>query len=216
MLGNNRIGVFGGTFDPVHVGHLIIAEVMRHRLALSHVVFLPAGRPPHKPTQDLASNTDRVNMLRLSIADSAHFSVSTIDIVRDGPSFTADSLQLLHAELEQHTEMYFLMGQDSLRDFPNWRRPESIARQARLGVARRPGVDVSVDDVIEAVPELNGRVEFIEVPLIDISSRQIREAIRTGGPFRFQVVAGVADYIAEHRLYFEHAITNGSHPVAPD
>jgi nicotinate-nucleotide adenylyltransferase len=147
----DRVGVFGGTFDPVHVGHLIVAEILRHRLALSRIIFLPAGRPPHKPAQELASDEDRINMLALSIGGSPHFSISTlalsiggsphfsistIDIDRIGPSYTSESLRMLRDQIGHLHELYFLMGQDSLRDFPSWHRPDLIARQARFGVAR--------------------------------------------------------------------------------
>jgi nicotinate-nucleotide adenylyltransferase len=201
MTEHERVGVFGGTFDPVHVGHLIMAEIFRYRLALSRVIFLPAGRPPHKPDQQLASDDDRINMLSLSIGGSPHFSISTVDIDRVGPSYTFESLRVLREQLGGTSEMYFLMGQDSLRDFPNWVRPDLIAEQARLGVALRPGFDVSVDEIASAVPETRGRVEIVSVPLIGISSRELRASIANNGPYRFQVVPAVANYIAEHHLY---------------
>lgn len=196
-----RIGVFGGTFDPVHVGHLIMAEIFRYALRLERVVFLPAGRPPHKPTQELVEDEHRLRMLELSLEGAPHFAISTIDIQRAGYSYTADSLALLRQTYPRDCELYFLMGQDSLRDFPTWHRPDLIARQARLGVALRPGVEVSIEEIAEAVPETRGRVELVSVPLIGISSRELREQIRLGGPFRFQVVPAVADYIVAQRLY---------------
>jgi nicotinate-nucleotide adenylyltransferase len=208
--------VFGGTFDPIHVGHLIMAEIFRHRLALSHVIFLPAGRPPHKPLQDLAADADRLRMLALAIDDAPHFSISRIDIDRDGPSFTADSLRVLREELGTVAELFFLMGQDSLRDFPTWHRPDIIAGLARLGVALRPGVTVAVDDIVAAVPELAGRVELVSVPLIGISSRELRAEVRAGGPFRFQVVPAVADYIEQQGLYRDVSITDSSQRTASD
>lgn len=216
MVEQERVGVFGGTFDPVHVGHLIVAEILRHRLALSRIVFLPAGRPPHKPGQELASDEDRINMLALSIGGSPHFSISTIDIDRLGPSYTSDSLRTLREQLGASCELYFLMGQDSLRDFPNWHRPDLIARQARLGVALRPGYDVSVEEIADAVPETRGRVELVSVPLIGISSRELRASIRAHGPFRFQVVPAVANYIDERRLYLPDDSATSLAPAAVD
>jgi nicotinate-nucleotide adenylyltransferase len=193
--------VFGGTFDPIHVGHLIMAEILRHALRLDEVVFLPAGRPPHKPDQDVTADEHRLWMLDLAIAGAPHFSISRIDIERAGLSYTAESLAILRRSFPSDCELYFLMGQDSLRDFPNWHRPDLIARQARLGVALRPGVSVSVEQIASAVPETRGRVELVSVPLIGISSRDLRRQIRDGGPFRYQVLPDVADYIMDHQLY---------------
>jgi nicotinate-nucleotide adenylyltransferase len=198
---NTRIGVFGGSFDPVHVGHLIVADVLRHALELERVIFLPAGRPPHKPTQTLASDADRLAMLRLALGSETGFEISTVDLDRPGFSYTAESLRVLREQLPTDCELYFLIGQDSLRDFPTWHAPDEIARQARLGVALRPGVDATVADVNRAVPETIGRVELVRVPLIDVASSALRASIRAGGPFRFQVPPAVADYVAERGLY---------------
>lgn len=197
----SRVGVFGGTFDPVHVGHLIVAEILQYELDLERIIFLPAGRPPHKPEQSLAPDHDRVEMLRLAIRRSPTFSISMIDLERPGFSYTAKSLELLAQSLPENTEMYFIMGQDSLRDFPNWHRPDLIAKQVKLGVALRPGVEVHVEDIERAVPEAAGRIEIVPVPLIGIASRDIRWRVAHGKPFRYQVLPLVADYIQEHGLY---------------
>jgi nicotinate-nucleotide adenylyltransferase len=195
------LGIFGGTFDPIHVGHLIVAEILLHRLRLDHVAFLPAGRPPHKQDQRTASDADRLAMLELAIAGTPHFSICRLDIDRAGLSYTADTLALLRRDLQPTCELYFLMGQDSLRDFPSWHRPHAIARQARLGVALRPGVEVSVADIHQLVPESRDRIELVSVPLIGISSRELRATISADGPYRFQVPPAVADYIAAQGLY---------------
>lgn len=200
-----RIGVFGGAFDPVHIGHLIAAEILRHTLRLEQVIFLPAGRPPHKPSQVLAPDDDRVAMLRLALDDQSVFSISMIDLERPGYSYTARSLEILLADLPADVELYFLMGQDSLRDFPNWRYPDQIARLVRLGVAQRPGFDISVAAVEHAVPETAGRIELVPIPLIGVSSRDLRRRICAGEPFRYQVLPVVADYIQRHGLYLTAA-----------
>lgn len=201
MTSSNRIGVFGGTFDPIHVGHLIVAEILQHELELDRVIFLPAGRPPHKPDQVLAADHDRIEMIRLAIRRSPSFSISMVDLERPGYSYTAKSLEVLHESLEPETELVFLMGQDSLRDFPNWHRPDLIAQQASLGVALRPGFDVRVEDIEAVVPETRGRISVVPVPLIGIASSDIRERVLENKPFRYQVPPLVADYILEHRLY---------------
>ena len=203
MVKDNRIGVFGGTFDPVHIGHLIIAEILKYELQLESVLFLPAGRPPHKPEQELAADHHRLAMLEIALADAPGYTISTIDLDRPGSSYTATSLEILKSQLPAGTELYFLMGQDSLRDFPRWRDPDRIARLARLGVALRPGVQVSVEEVNRAVPETEGRIQLVSVPLIGISSRDLRWRIRNHMPFRFQVPYGVAHYIDAHGLYLD-------------
>lgn len=201
LNGDVRIGVFGGTFDPIHVGHLIIAEIMRHRLRLARVIFMPAGAPPHKPGRILSADEHRLAMLRLSIDDAPDFEISTIDLDRDGWSYTADSLRMLRETTVGEFELYFLMGQDSLRDFPTWNRPGLIAAQARLGVALRPGIEVNVADIEREVPEARNRIDLVSIPLIGVSSTEIRANVRSGGPYRYQVLPVVADYIEAHRLY---------------
>lgn len=195
-----RIGIFGGTFDPIHLGHLIIAEELRYRLALDRILFLPAGRPPHKTDREISPNQQRLEMLEMAIADNPHFAVSTVDLKRPGLSYTADSLAVLQAEFPDR-ELYFLMGQDSLRDFPTWHGPDRIVRQARLGVALRPGVVVDIDTIVRQVPAAAGRIKLIDVPLIQIASRLIRQRVREGRPITYQVPRAVEGYIRAHGLY---------------
>lgn len=196
-----RIGVFGGTFDPVHIGHLIVAEILCHELRLDGVHFLPAGRPPHKPEQQIAADHHRLAMLELALGDTPGFDINRLDLDRPGSSYTATTLEILRDAMPRDNEMYFLMGQDSLRDFPRWRDPGKIARLARLGVALRPGVDIRINSIVQAVPETAERIELVSVPLIGISSRDIRARIRSGGAYTFQVPTGVASYIQTHGLY---------------
>ena len=174
---------------------------MRHHLNLDSVIFLPAGRPPHKPDQLLSTDSDRLAMLRLAIADSPVFSISTIDIDRPGASYTAETLRVLQDQAGADCQLHFLMGQDSLRDFPTWHRPDLIARRAKLVVALRPGISISVEEIERVVPEAQGRIRLVPVPLIGISSRDLRDTIRSGGPFRYQVLPQVAAYIERQRLY---------------
>lgn len=201
MSASRHLAVFGGTFDPIHVGHLIVAEIMRHHLNLEQVIFLPAGRPPHKPGQVLSADHDRLAMLQLAIADSPAFTISTIDLDRPGASYTADTLRILQARVGPECTLHFLMGQDSLRDFPTWHRPDLIAERARLVVALRPGVSVEVEAIEQAVPATRGRIRLVPVPLIGISSRDLRATIRAAGPYRYQVLPAVADYIERQHLY---------------
>lgn len=195
-----RVGVFGGTFDPVHVGHLIVATELRHALRLDRLLFAPAGRPPHKPAQAIANDQDRLAMLRLAIADSPDLELSTADLDRPGPSFTEDLLLTIQREVAAE-RLFFLMGNDSLRDFPNWHGPDRIAALAELGVAARLGAPVDLTALFAAVPATRDRVHLVETPLIGIASRDIRRRVRQGEPIRYQVPPTVETYIRHRGLY---------------
>lgn len=201
MNASRRVGILGGSFDPVHIGHLIIAEILQFELDLDVVQFLPAGRPPHKPEQDLAADHHRLAMLNLAIDRCPSFEICTVDLDRPGSSYTATTLEILSEQYGPETDLYFLMGQDSLRDFPTWRDPGKIARLARLGVALRPHVSVALDEIHSTVPETCERIYLVHVPLIELSSSDIRQRIIDGRPHRFQVPEGVADYIETNGLY---------------
>ncbi len=195
-----RIGIFGGTFDPIHQGHLIMADELRYRLRLERVLFLPAGRPPHKTEQEITTDQHRLEMLESAISDNPAFEVSYVDIRRSGLSYTADSMRE-HLELFPGAEIAFLMGQDSFRDLPHWHQPGRLVELVRLGVAMRPGVVVDVESILQRVPEVAGRVDFADVPLIQIASSEIRRRVREGMPIRYHVPAPVERYIRENGLY---------------
>lgn len=200
MTEDRTIGVFGGTFDPVHLGHLIIAEELRYQLRLDRVLFLPARQPPHKADRAITAEVHRSAMLDLALAGNPRFTVSTVDLEREGPSFTADSLEIVRRDYPESI-LYFLMGQDSLRDFPTWHEPNRIARQAHLGVALRPEVALDVEAVVRRVPEARGRIELVRAPLIGISSQGIRRRVREGLPIRYLVHPEVEHYIYQCGLY---------------
>ncbi len=200
MTATPRIGAFGGTFDPIHIGHLIVAAELQHALDLDRVLFLPAGDPPHKAEQRITPALHRLEMLRLATADEAAFEASTLDLSRSRPSYTVDLLARLHEAIGP-AQLVFLMGEDSLRDLPTWHQPGRIARLAELGVARRPGVEVSMEALIAAVPEVSGRVHLVQVPEIGISSRDIRRRVAAGAPIAFQVHQAVEAYIEREGLY---------------
>lgn len=195
-----RLGVFGGTFDPIHHGHLIAAEELRYALQLDFVLFLPAAQPPHKVGRRVAPEVDRLRMVEMAIAGNSHFGVSYVDTRREGLSYTSDSLTIIQDEFPNQ-QVYFLMGQDSLRDFPTWHEPGTIAREARLGVALRPGVNLNVEDIVERVPEAAGRIDIVDIPLIQIASHHIRQRIREGRPITYQVPQAVEEYIHRRGLY---------------
>jgi nicotinate-nucleotide adenylyltransferase len=196
----NRIGIFGGTFDPPHLGHLIIAQDLMIYAGLRSVLFMPTRTPPHKEAAGVSEAHHRLSMLELAIDDNPRFAISLVDLNRSAPSYTADSLEILGREYPDDA-LYFLLGADSLRDLPLWHDPGRIARQTRFVVARRPGVELDPDEVVRQVPETEGKIEIVDIPLIDIASRDLRRRVREGYPIRYYVPASVERYIEEHRLY---------------
>ena len=188
-----RLGVFGGTFDPVHVGHLIMAQEALARLRLDRVLFVPAARPAHKRSRTIASATHRVQMLRLAVRGVPRFEVSTLEVERGGVSFTVDTLEHL---TKSARDLYFVMGQDSLEDFPTWRDPERIARLARLAVVPRG------DGRFPRIrPELRGRVSLLDPPRIGISSSEIRSRLKRGLSVRWWMPDPALRYAIENGLY---------------
>lgn len=195
-----RIGIFGGTFDPIHHGHLIIAAELRFKLKLDRIQFLPAGKPPHKTDSDVTSDSHRLRMLESVLKNDPCFEISYVDIENSGLSYTAESMRT-HIERYPDAEILFLMGQDSLRDLPYWHEPGRIPELVRLGVAMRPGVVVDLDYIYQRVPQAEGRIDFIDVPLIQIASSDIRRRVRVGHPIRYHVPPIVEEYIYAHNLY---------------
>ena len=195
-----RIGVLGGTFDPVHNGHLHIANELRTALDLERVVWIPAGRPPHKTGQIVSQDRDRLAMLEQALAGSATDEIDTIDIDRTGPSYTADTLESL-AERFRPAKLFFLMGEDSLRDLPTWHDPERLLRFAELAVAARPGVDADLESVARQVPAVQRRVHLVPTEDIAISSSEIRRRVRENQSIQGLVPAPVETYIRDHGLY---------------
>lgn len=198
-----RIGVLGGTFDPVHNGHLHIADTLRTALNLDRVLWVPAGRPPHKTDQIVSSDRDRLAMLDLALAGSATDEISTIDIDRSGPSYTADTVEIL-AGLFPTARLFFLMGEDSLRDLPTWQHPERILRVADLAVAGRPGVETDLESLELQVPGVRKRVHVVPTEEVAISSSEIRRRVREDHSIRGLVPANVEKYIRDHGLYARH------------
>lgn len=195
-----RIGIFGGTFDPVHVGHLVIAAECLHSLPLDRVAFVPSASPPHKPGQKLSDPTDRLAMLELAIHERANFVVDPIEFERPGPSYTVETLRALR-DRDPGVDHVFIMGADSLRELHLWRDPLGIVESAEIAVARRPGVEIDLNDVDRRLPGAANRIRIVDVPLIGVSSSDLRRRVRIGEPIAYQVPWRVEDYIARHCLY---------------
>lgn len=196
-----RIGIIGGTFDPIHVGHLIVAEEVRTRMGLDQIVFVPAGLPPHKLDQPTTEPGLRFEMTRLAIADNSHFIISRIDTDRLGPSYTVDTIRLFLDGWGAHTEVYFLMGSDSLAELPTWRQPDRLMRLCRIVAVGRPGYRVDLQELDRLLPGAAMLIQMMDTPTLDTSSTDIRRRIHQGRTIRYLVPPAVECYIREHGLY---------------
>ena len=191
--------MFGGTFDPPHVGHLALAEWARERLVLDRVLFVPAGRPPHKRGPRLSSPEHRLAMTRLAVRGNAAFEVSTVELEEAGPSYTVETLERL-GERRKRAAWFLLVGSDSLEEFPTWRDPQGILERATLAVARRPPARLM--PVTPMLPAgFTGRLLALGNPLFEVSSTLVRRRARAGRSIRYLVPESVVAYIARHRLY---------------
>lgn len=190
-----NIGIFGGTFNPPHIGHLIAAEHVRTELSLDRIIFVPAALPPHKLNQDVTAPEHRLAMVRLAIQDNAHFDLSEIEITRGGVSFTIDTLRELKAK-HPDDQLFLLIGMDNLVDFHTWKSPERIVGLARVVVMTRPGF--TTKDVPSLMKE---EIRMCPVPEIGIASRELRKRVSEGKSIQYLVAESVRCYIEEHRLY---------------
>lgn len=194
-VGQRRYGIFGGTFDPIHLGHLIAAQAAREALDLDRVVFIPAGRPPHKRSRRLAPGRWRLRMVELAIAGNPCFRVSDIELRHSRPSYTAGTLKLLKENFPG-IELCLLIGWDQAILLDTWKRTEEIFRLATVAVLRRPGYDP------RRIPARWSRKSlFVEIPWIDISSSRIREMVKEGNDIRYLVPEAVRRFILRRKLY---------------
>jgi len=190
-----RLGVLGGTFDPIHVGHLILAETARQQLNLDKVRFIPAGDPWRKTRTDISPAQVRLNMTWLATEGNEHFEVDDCEVRRDGPSYTSVTLKEIRATLQPADELFFLAGEDSLADLPNWREPEAIFEAAYFVVAQREGYDAPPG----IVP--TDRLIRLEMPYIGISSTRLRAMAEQGLSLRYQVPDVIEELIRKRGLY---------------
>lgn len=194
------LGILGGTFDPIHNGHLAIAEAVRELLGLERVLFVPAGIPPHKPEEAVTEAEHRLAMVALAIAGNDRFELSRVEVDRDGPSFTVDTLELLAAEARAEgrlPDLTFILSAEAFGDLATWHRPERILELCRLAVVPRGTTEPQ-----EPAPVAPGsRVVFVDGPRLDISATMLRERIAAGRSVRYLVPDAVIAYIADHGLY---------------
>ena len=194
-----RLGVLGGTFDPVHVGHLVLAEQAREQLRLGRVLWVPAGDPWRKPGAAVTAAGHRLAMVRLAIAGNDAFEVTTAELDRSGPTYTVDTLRELHGE-HAAEELTFLLGLDALFDLPNGHEPAELIRLAMLGVAPR-GDHPAPEELERLLPGLSERLRWVEMPRLDVSGTELRRRAAAGQTLRYLVPPEVEAYIEEHRLY---------------
>lgn len=196
-----RLGVFGGTFDPPHLGHLILASEALDQLSLERLLWVVTPDPPHKQGQPITALDDRLDLVQAAIAEEPAFVLSRVEVDRPGPHYALDTVNLLR---EQHPgfELVYLLGGDSLADLPDWHRPsEFVLACDAIGVMRRPGEIIDLSHLEDLLPGLGERVCFIDAPLLEISSSSLRRRAADGRPIRYYLSPAVFDLIQRRRLY---------------
>jgi nicotinate-nucleotide adenylyltransferase len=196
-----KVGLFGGTFDPPHIGHLILASEAVQQLYLSRLLWMLAPDPPHKQDQPITPLPHRLEMLKRAIEGNPSFEISYLEIERPGPHYTIDTVRQL-SQLEPNADIVLLLGGDSLRNLPTWRFcVELVAGVSKIGVMRRPGDPFDMSALEKKIPGVTEKVAFIDAPLQDLASREIRQHVADGEAWRYYVHPGVYDYIKTNRLY---------------
>ena len=196
-----RLGILGGTFDPIHHGHLVAAVEAWYQLRLDKVLFVPAGIPPHKPNRPISPTCHRLRMLEMAIAGRPHLEISRVDLDRPGPCYTVDTLERLRAEWGPKPAFFFIEGADSLAEMVTWYRPQRLIELCELAVVARPGIEVDLPRLEAQLPGLSSRVHWVQMPLLQISSSDLRARVREGQPISYLVPGGVEAYIYEQNLY---------------
>jgi nicotinate-nucleotide adenylyltransferase len=198
------IGVLGGTFDPIHIGHLVVAEEARITLGFREVLFVPAGQPWLKQDRNITPAVHRVEMVRRAIAGNPHFKLCTLEVERPGPSYTVDTLTMLRKQLGSEASLSFILGRDTLAGLPLWKEPEKLVQLCRLVVAPRSG-SKDLKHLEATIPGLLDKVIQLDMPVIGISSAEIRQRIAQGLTIRYLVPPEVEKYITEQKIYLASA-----------
>lgn len=197
-----KIGILGGTFDPVHLGHLKIADTALQQLGLDRVLFLPAGQPWLKADKDITPAVHRKAMVEVAIANYEKFELSILELEREGATYSVDTLELIHRTIEKGTELYFLLGWDSLIQLPQWNKPDRIIKLCRIVAFTRSRMEPpDLQELEKKIPGLTRSTTILDIPPIDISSSDIRDRISRGLTVKDMVPEGVEEYIKVHRLY---------------
>ncbi len=200
-MSRKKIGYFGGTFDPPHIGHLVLASEAVYQFELSSLYWGLTPDPPHKQGQVITCQVHRLEMLKLMVAENPLFQISYLEINRPGPHYTIDTIQLL-IQQERDADITLLIGDDSLVDLPTWRLPRDlVAAVSKIGVMRRSSDSYDLPSMEKQIPGLVDKVAFINAQIQPLSSREIRRRVKEGGVYRCYTLPSVADYIEENRLY---------------
>ncbi|MDP6455280.1 MAG: nicotinate-nucleotide adenylyltransferase [SAR202 cluster bacterium] len=198
----SRIGLLGGTFDPIHMGHLLIAEDVREALDLDVVVFIPAGRPWLKADQTVTEPEHRMAMVELAVSSNPHFQVSDIEVRRPGLTYTVDTLQQLHQEYGPNTKKFLILGMDSLNELARWRSPERLFDLCVVVGVSRPGQeDIDLDNLESLAEGASDKVVLVSGPSVGISGTDIRDRVAHGESIKYRVPEFVESYILDHGLY---------------
>ena len=203
-----RIGIFGGTFDPPHLGHLILASEAQSQLGLTRLLWTLTPEPPHKQGQPITSIEHRLAMVNLAIADNPDFELSRVELDRPGPHYTIDTVKLI-ADQYPDAEIVPIIGGDSLHDLPTWHKPRELLYACHwVGVMRRPEDAANLEALEHELPGISSKVHYVDAPLLEIASREIRSRIANGETFRYYLPKPVYEYIEQYHLYHQSQIVN--------
>lgn len=202
MLTLRRIGVFGGTFNPIHNGHLLIAEAAREEYGLEKVIFVPTSHPPHKDSRGIAANQLRYDMVRLAIEDNPFFFVSDVELVRAGPSYTVDTMRYFHERYPEDTEFYFIMGTDTLLDLPTWKYADELMQLTHFLSALRPRYRTDLSILTKRFgSSARENIHLLHTPEMEISATDLRRRFSTGQSTRYLLPSAVQQYIQANEIY---------------
>ena len=196
-----RVGIFGGTFDPVHVGHLIAAQRATELLHLDEMLFVPAGEPWFKAGEPVTAAEHRMNMVRLAVESNPRFRACDVEVARPGPSYTVDTLEALHDDAPPGTDFFLVLGLDALAEMHRWRSPERVFELATVVGVARPGAEFDPMVLRRIFPSAAERVIMLDVPMIDVGATELRRRAAEGNSLRYLVPDSVEEYIREHGLY---------------
>ena len=196
-----NVGILGGTFDPIHLGHLILAEEARVQLRFNEIFFVPAGQPWLKAGRSITPAFHRVEMVRRAIVGNPHFKLCTLEVERSGPSYTVDTLVALREQLGTEANFFFILGRDTLADLPSWKEPNRLLQMCHFVVAPRISPGINLDSLEASVPGIKNNIIQLDMPVIEISSSVIRQRLAQGLSIRYLVPHEVERYITERKVY---------------